>query len=301
MALYFIKDTTLTDIAQAIRDKTGSEDKIAVTDFATKIGEIETGGASVSVKTETLLEETTLSFSLDSDLGRYIHTMDASFVLEVDKTYIVTIDGKEYVRTAEEATVDSVAVAYVGNKHLANAGSNTSGDFGIWYNATDNTINIVSATEDSSRMVSIRKIVENDSSGGGTASLVVKAGSFKSTGENVVTHGMGTVPLLIAVYAGAHYSSYSNLGNGKLLNTVAVNPIFLDSVNDEMFRGVWSNASFTTPKYDFTKDADSSTTEGSRGQIRAVNTQSFKIGASDGLTTVTGWTYYWIAIGYASE
>lgn len=46
MALYFIKDTTLTDIADAIRSKTGDTEIIPVTDMATKIGSIETGSGS---------------------------------------------------------------------------------------------------------------------------------------------------------------------------------------------------------------------------------------------------------------
>lgn len=44
MARFSIEDTTLTDIADSIREQTGSREPIAVTDMATKISEIEGGG-----------------------------------------------------------------------------------------------------------------------------------------------------------------------------------------------------------------------------------------------------------------
>lgn len=42
--VYLIRGETLSDIADAIRDKTGGTDEIAAGDFAEEIGEIETGG-----------------------------------------------------------------------------------------------------------------------------------------------------------------------------------------------------------------------------------------------------------------
>ena len=47
MAEYLIQDTSLTAIADAIREKTGSTDTIAVSDFPTAIAEIPTGGTIV--------------------------------------------------------------------------------------------------------------------------------------------------------------------------------------------------------------------------------------------------------------
>ena len=44
MAKYFIQDTTLTGIADAIRSKEGSTDSIAVSDFASRIEAIQAGG-----------------------------------------------------------------------------------------------------------------------------------------------------------------------------------------------------------------------------------------------------------------
>lgn len=49
MAEYLIKDTTLTAIADVIRAKTGTSDTIAVTDMATKIEAIESGGGSIEL------------------------------------------------------------------------------------------------------------------------------------------------------------------------------------------------------------------------------------------------------------
>ena len=42
--VYLIRGETLSDIADAIREKTGGSDEIAAGDFAEEIGEIETGG-----------------------------------------------------------------------------------------------------------------------------------------------------------------------------------------------------------------------------------------------------------------
>ena len=44
MAKYAIEDTTLTGIADAIREKTGGTEEIAVSSMAAEIGAIETGG-----------------------------------------------------------------------------------------------------------------------------------------------------------------------------------------------------------------------------------------------------------------
>ena len=44
MAEYLIQDTTLTGIADAIREKTGGTDPVAVSDMAGKIAEIKAGG-----------------------------------------------------------------------------------------------------------------------------------------------------------------------------------------------------------------------------------------------------------------
>jgi len=48
MALYFIKDTTLTNIADAIREKTGDSASIPVANFAAKIASIVAGGGESS-------------------------------------------------------------------------------------------------------------------------------------------------------------------------------------------------------------------------------------------------------------
>ena len=47
MAEYLIQDTTLTGIADAIREKTGGTDPVAVSDMAGKIAEIEAGGGDI--------------------------------------------------------------------------------------------------------------------------------------------------------------------------------------------------------------------------------------------------------------
>lgn len=119
MALYFIKDTTLTGIADAIRSKTGTSDPIAVTDMATKISEITGGGDT----TTTVFEEQELSFSLNSSMGFFGAWGEGMFTLEDGKEYIVTWDGTEHRCTAYSGDyLGAGKTAYfLGNKEFLEA------------------------------------------------------------------------------------------------------------------------------------------------------------------------------------
>jgi hypothetical protein len=82
--VYLIRGETLSDIADAIRDKTGGTDEIAAGDFAEEIGEIETGGG---------LPEKGLVFE-DYDSDGYPHS--ARFVgawTEIPKAYCYQVFG----------------------------------------------------------------------------------------------------------------------------------------------------------------------------------------------------------------
>lgn len=73
MAEYIIQDTTLTDIADAIREKDGSTDPIKVSDMATAISEIPAGGeidttALTTTNGQYLLSSSIYNFIVDNKL-----------------------------------------------------------------------------------------------------------------------------------------------------------------------------------------------------------------------------------------
>lgn len=57
MAKYVIEDTTLTNTANAIREKTGKADTITPSNFATEIASIETGGGGSTVTKGIIINE----------------------------------------------------------------------------------------------------------------------------------------------------------------------------------------------------------------------------------------------------
>lgn len=62
MAFYFIKDTTLTDIANAIREKSGTEEKLNAGNFAQEIRKIEGGDIIINDGDVVTGEQISLSF-----------------------------------------------------------------------------------------------------------------------------------------------------------------------------------------------------------------------------------------------
>ena len=69
MAEYLIQDTTLTGIAEAIREKTGGTDPVAVSDMAGKIAEIEAGGGDIDALIDRSITE--ISSSSATSIGSY--------------------------------------------------------------------------------------------------------------------------------------------------------------------------------------------------------------------------------------
>lgn len=61
MSKYAIEDTTLTAIGNAIREKEGSTEPILVSDFASRIAEIETGGGGGGLDIDTDIEDMAVS------------------------------------------------------------------------------------------------------------------------------------------------------------------------------------------------------------------------------------------------
>ena len=63
MAEYLIQDTTLTGIADAIREKTGGTDPVAVSDMAGKIAEIKAGGGNIDALIDRSITEISSSYA----------------------------------------------------------------------------------------------------------------------------------------------------------------------------------------------------------------------------------------------
>lgn len=90
MSNYLIKGETLTNIADAIREKTGKTDAIAVTDMATKIGDI---SATIEVtELPTANINTNAVYSMNGKLYRYEEQTVSTTVAPADLTgYTVTV------------------------------------------------------------------------------------------------------------------------------------------------------------------------------------------------------------------
>ena len=69
MAEYLIQEETLTEIADAIRSKTGSEESIAVSDMASVIGALAIGGANAKYASGTFTGITDSALTITHNLG----------------------------------------------------------------------------------------------------------------------------------------------------------------------------------------------------------------------------------------
>ena len=93
MSKYVIEDTTLTAIGDAIRSKDGTTEPILVSDFASKIAAITTGGGSGGGEPSLNMRVTTVySNASASNL-----TQDFTYTTQEDELgiYVMTIHGSE--------------------------------------------------------------------------------------------------------------------------------------------------------------------------------------------------------------
>ena len=106
MAKYFIDETTLTDIADAIREKKGTSDKLDPSTFASEISGI-TAGSSVEIeeKTVTPTEETQ---TVTPTEGKYLSKVTVN---PIPDEYVV-VNGVIQI-TTNDTRVDVRAAAYV--------------------------------------------------------------------------------------------------------------------------------------------------------------------------------------------
>lgn len=135
---YLIQDATLTDIADAIRAKTGGTAPIPVTDMATQIAAI-TGGGTEETLTTLFEEKPCNGFSLDSTYGVYTVNVGSAYTLVVGESYIVEWDGETYNCVAQDLSFLAAGVVGLGN--FADFGGTGNGEpFGFLYSATGCTI-----------------------------------------------------------------------------------------------------------------------------------------------------------------
>ena len=90
MAEYLIKGETLTGIADAIREKTGGTDPVAVSDMAGKIAEIKAGGGNI----DALIDRS---------------------ITEISSSYAKTIGSSAFQSCSELTTVDFPVATSIGN------------------------------------------------------------------------------------------------------------------------------------------------------------------------------------------
>ena len=110
MAKYAIEDTTLTNIANAIRGKEGTTDAIPVASMAERIAGLPSGGEW------TIFDNLPFSCVAGDAPGMYITTIDVSGVDLSDKKCVLV--------TIERDTVESVAWVLDRNS--------TNDDFKLW-------------------------------------------------------------------------------------------------------------------------------------------------------------------------
>ena len=90
MTKYLVEEQTLTDIADAIREQTGDENPIMLSNFASQIGSIQ-GGGSVKKYSATLTSSQYGWFTFEDENGNVL-ALDSDHV----PLYATTIDGAKY-------------------------------------------------------------------------------------------------------------------------------------------------------------------------------------------------------------
>lgn len=89
MSKYSIEDTTLTGIGDAIRTKEGTSNPIAVTDFATKILSLSTGGAGLDTENHNFI--TISNAPYDRYTTEYFWTSWKDYVNSIDDIEVLVV------------------------------------------------------------------------------------------------------------------------------------------------------------------------------------------------------------------
>lgn len=112
MSKYVIEDTTLTAIGDAIRSKDGTTEPILVSDFASKIAAITTGGGSGSSEPSLGIKVTTLYENKSVSTGSVPRTYTYQKQEDELGIYVVQVQGYEFASATTNSS--TVLTAHLG-------------------------------------------------------------------------------------------------------------------------------------------------------------------------------------------
>lgn len=131
MAEYLIQDTTLTGIADAIREKTGGTDPVAVSDMAAQIEGIQAGGGGNDVLDSLINRSITeISSSSATSIGNYAFNSCGSLTT-VDFPVATSIGNYAFQGCSSLTTVDFPVATSIGGSAFYSCSKLTTADFPV--------------------------------------------------------------------------------------------------------------------------------------------------------------------------
>ena len=131
MAEYLIQDTTLTGIAEAIREKTGGTDPVAVSDMAAQIGGIQAGGGGEDVLNALIDRSITeISSSSATSIGGGAFAY-CSALTTVDFPVATSIESGTFYSCSALTTVDFPVATSIGDSAFAFCSALTTANFPV--------------------------------------------------------------------------------------------------------------------------------------------------------------------------
>ena len=269
MSEYLIQDTTLSAIADAIRDKTGSTDSILTTQMASIISSIQTGSSVVeenpilytrfydydgTLKYEYTLDELKNLSALPDPPSHDEENLvsqgwnwslddlkNLSIPMDVAALYTST-DGstKLYITLTES---DDLTVSVTVNSSVANAGYIDFGDGSNTSDITGSGINTISHTYTSTGEYVI-SIFRTDTTG------YIRLGSHASNASETTGNCLSSKTILTKIVTGhARYGRYAFCNNTKLKSVIV--PAYIGfTCNYSTFKGCSSLSFFCTSSVD---------------------------------------------------
>ena len=131
MAEYLIQDTTLTGIAEAIREKTGGTDPVAVSDMAAQIGGIQAGGGGEDVLNALIDRSITeISSSSATSIGNGAFYFCSSLTT-VDFPVATSIGIAAFRNCSSLTTIDFPVATSIGGSAFYSCSKLTTADFPV--------------------------------------------------------------------------------------------------------------------------------------------------------------------------